>query len=109
MQNSSMEYINKLHAIVIVSEDNLFVTHCLCFIRTIHEDAFVERVFGLEDFVVLLRELIKEGFDAAWIIIDHKTKGNEMLSMYKEIEQFKELLELKTQVGMDDYHEFQEI
>jgi hypothetical protein len=32
-----------------------------------------------------------------------------MLSMYKEIEQFKELLELKTQVGMDDYHEFQEI
>lgn len=105
----SMEYLNKLQAIVIVSEDNLFVTHCLCFISTIHKDAFVERVFGIEDFVVLMRELIKEGFDAAWIIIDHKTKGNEMLSLYREIEQFTELLELKTQVGMDDYHEFQEI
>lgn len=104
-----MEYLNKLQAIVIVSEDNLFFTHCLCFIRTIHADAFVERVFELEDFVVLMRELIKEGFDAAWIIIDHKTKGNEMLSLYREIEQFKELLQLKTQVGMDDYHEFQEI
>ena len=104
-----MDYLNKLHAIVIVSEDKLFVTHCLCYIRSIHEDAFVERVFGLEDFVVLMRELIKEGFDAAWIIIDHNTKGNEMLSMYKEIEQFKELLELKTQVGIDYYHEFQEI
>jgi len=104
-----MDYLNKLNAIIIVSEDNLFVTVCLCFIRTIHEDAFVERVFGLEDFVVLMRELIKEEFDAAWIIIDHKTKGNEMLSLYKEIEQFKKVMDIQTQVGMNGYHEFQEV
>ena len=54
-------------------------------------------------------ELIKEEFDAAWIIIDHKTKGNEMLSLYKEIEQFKKVIDIQTQVGMNGYHEFQEV
>jgi hypothetical protein len=104
-----MDYHNKLKAIVIVSEDNLFVTHCLSSIRTIHEEAFVERVFGFEDFVVLMRELIKEAFDFGWIIIDHKTRGEDIILLYKEIEQFKKVIDIQTQVGMNGYHVFQEV
>ena len=46
-----------LFAVVIISADILFVVQCLQLMRTKYEYAFVERVFGKEDFSVLLNEL----------------------------------------------------
>jgi hypothetical protein len=91
-----------LHAVILISEDNLFVIHCINLLRTIHENAFYERVFGKEDFEVLMSELLKEGFNAALIIIDNRTKGNEIISLFKIIRQFERAMKLEIKLGIED-------
>lgn len=92
-----------LHAVIIISEDNLFVIHCINLLRTINENAFFERVFGKEDFEVLMNELLKEGFNTAWIIIDDKTKVNEIIALFKIIREFESKMNLDIKVGIDSY------
>lgn len=98
-----------LHAIILVSEDNLFVIHCINHLRTPHENAFFERVFGKEDFEVLMSELQKEGFNAAWIIIDDKTKGNEIIDFFKIIREFESKMTLDIKVGVEGYFNTEKI
>ncbi len=91
-----------LHAVIVISDDNLFVIHCINLLRTIHENAFYERVFGKEDFEVLMHELQKEGFNAAWIIIDNMTKGDEIIALFKIIRQFERVMKLEIKLGLED-------
>jgi len=100
-QTTTMYKLENLHAIILISEDNLFVIHCINLLRTIHENAFYERVFGKEDFAVLIRELQKEGFNAAWIVIDNKTKGDEIIALFKIIREFESKMTLDVKVGID--------
>jgi hypothetical protein len=91
-----------LNAVVIISEDNLFITNCKNKQHTIQENAFFEHVFGIEVFKLLMSELHKEGFNKVWIIIDHKIKGDELLVYNLEIEYFKSLMLIRVQVGIAD-------
>jgi len=102
-QTTTMYQPENLHAVILISEDNLFVIHCINLLRTIHENAFFERVFGKEDFEVLMNELNKEGFNAAWIIIDDKTKGNEIIALFKIIRDFESKMNLDVKVGVEGY------
>jgi hypothetical protein len=96
-------------AIIIVTEDNLFLTYCLQFILFKFPHLFIERSFGIEDFSVLITELIKEEFQSCLVIIDHKTKGNELLHFDRFIESIKNELVIEVQLGLDEYYEFQEV
>jgi hypothetical protein len=91
-----------LFAIIIISEDNLFVVQCLHLMRTKYEHAFIERVFGKEDFSVLLNELQKEEFTEGYIIIDSQIRGEEMLAIYKLIERHKAFMNLNIHIGIDE-------
>lgn len=91
-----------LFAIVIISEDNLFVVECLQLMRTKYEHVFIERVFGKEDFSVLLNELQKEEFTEGYIIIDSQIRGEEMLAIYKLIERYKAFMNLNIHIGIDE-------
>jgi len=94
-----------LNAVVIVSEDNKFVVNCVEYHRTIHENSFFERVFGKEDLEVLLIELKKEGFSRCWIIINPNVNGDEMIAIYKLIEQLKLQMMLNLELGLENYLE----
>lgn len=94
-----------LNAVVIVSEENKFVINCINYQRTIHENSFFERVFGKEDLEVLLSELKKEGFSNCWIIINPNIKGDDMLAIYRLVEQFQLLMTLNIELGPENYVE----
>ena len=94
-----------LNAVVIVSEENKFVINCINYQRTIHENSFFERVFGKEDLEVLLSELTKEGFSNCWIIINPNIKGDDMLAIYRLVEQFQLLMTLNIELGPENYVE----
>jgi hypothetical protein len=70
--------------------------------RTKYEHAFIERVFGKEDFSVLLNELQKEEFTEGYIIIDSQIRGEEMLAIYKLIERYKAFMNLNIHIGIDE-------
>lgn len=96
---------NILNAVVIISEDNLFVAGCKKSLNTTHEDAFFGRVYGYEDFKVLTSELHKEYFSYVRVIIDEKIKNDEILAIYREIELFKQLIQFSAQVGLKECFE----
>jgi hypothetical protein len=98
-----------LQAVILISEDNLFVTHCINLLHSIYENAFYERSYGKEDFAVLMNELQKEGFNAAWIIIDDKTKGNEIIELFKIIREFESKMTLDIKVGVEGYFNIEKI
>ncbi len=96
-------------AILIVTEDNLFLTYCLQFILFKFPHLFIERSFGIEDFSVLITELIKAEFQSCLVIIDHKTKGNELILFDRFIHSIEHQLTIDVQLGLDEYYEFQEV
>ena len=96
-------------AIIIVTEDNLFLTYCLQFILFKFPHLFIERSFGIEDFSVLITELIKEEFQSCLVIIDHKTKGNELILFDRFILSIQHQLTIDVQLGLDEYYDFQEV
>ena len=96
-------------AILIVTEDNLFLTYCLQFILFKFPHLFIERSFGIEDFSVLITELIKEEFQSCLVIIDHRTKGNELILFDRFIHSIQHQLTIDVQLGLDEYYEFQEV
>jgi hypothetical protein len=104
-----MEKREEYKAIIIVTEDNLFLTYCLQHILFKWPNLFIEHSFGIEDFSVLITELIKEEFQSCLVIIDHKTKGNELLYFDRFIESIKNELVIDIQLGLDEYYEFQEV
>jgi hypothetical protein len=104
-----MEKREEYKAIIIVTEDNLFLTYCLQHILFKWPNLFIEQSFGIEDFSVLITELIKEEFQSCLVIIDHKTKGNELLYFDRFIESIKNELVIDIQLGLDEYYEFQEV
>ena len=104
-----MEKQEAYKAILIVTEDNLFLTYCLQFILFKFPHLFIERSFGIEDFSVLITELIKEEFQSCLVIIDHKTKGNELILFDRFILSIQHQLTIDVQLGLDEYYEFQEV
>ena len=104
-----MEKREEYKAIIIVTEDNLFLTYCLQFILFKFPHLFIERSFGIEDFSVLITELIKEEFQSCLVIIDHKTKGNELILFDRFIHSIEHQLTIDVQLGLDEYYEFQEV
>lgn len=108
-QTLSMSKQENLQAVILISEDSLFVTHCLNLIHINNENAFYERVFGKEDFAVLMSELQKEGFNDVCVIIDDKTKGNEMHALFKIIREFESKMTLDIKVGVEGYFKSERI
>jgi hypothetical protein len=96
-------------AILIVTEDNLFLTYCLQHILFKWPNLFIERSFGIEDFSVLIMELIKEDFIKCLVIIDHKTKGNELILFDRFIHSIRNQLTIEVQIGLDEYNKNQEV
>jgi hypothetical protein len=95
-------------AIVVFSEDNLFLVRCLHLIKEINRDSFIERVHEVEDLSIFLSELVIEKFDLVFIIIDYKVKGDSMAHSFRELEKFNHKIELKVQLGMDNLNDLME-
>lgn len=69
-------------AVIIFSDDNLFVRFVLMKLRDDHFDALVERSRDIEHFTLLIEEFIKENITDVRVICD----GNLALGIIFEVE-----------------------
>ena len=69
-------------AVIIFSDDNLFVRFVLMKLRDDHFDALVERSRDIEHFTLLIEEFIKENITDVRVICD----GNLALDVIFEVE-----------------------
>jgi len=90
-------------AIIIVSEDSLFVSLALFKLKEDYIDAIVERAIGIEDFEILLIELINEGICSIQVICDGALSINEMSEIEEIIDNYSNQIVFKLIKGMEEY------
>lgn len=89
-------------AIVIISEDSLFVAAIIGKICISELDVLIERAIGLSDFKILLDELLNEGFTEIKVIVDRNISMDE----YMEIEKYSNSTHSDKSIKMYQEHDF---
>jgi len=96
------------NAVLIVSEDNWFVTKVLSKLREEQLNALVERCHTISDFKVMMEELIIDQFNSVLIITDYNENTETFRAIEKFIENNEELINVTIQLGSELIGEFQE-
>lgn len=96
------------NAVLIVSEDNWFVTKVLSKLREEELNAFVERCHTISDFKAMMEELIIDQFNAVLIITDYNENTETFRSIEKFTENKEELINVTIQLGSELIGDFQE-
>ncbi|HBW86799.1 MAG TPA: hypothetical protein DEF82_08715 [Crocinitomicaceae bacterium] len=96
------------NAVLIVSEDNWFVTKVLSKLREEQLNALVERCHTISDFKVMMEELIIDQFNAVLIITDYNENTETFRAIEKFIENNEELINVTIQLGSELIGDFQE-
>jgi len=96
------------NAVLIVSEDNWFVTKVLSRLREEQLNALVERCHTISDFKVMMEELIIDQFNSVLIITDYNENTETFRAIEKFIENNEELINVTIQLGSELIGEFQE-
>ena len=96
------------NAVLIVSEDNWFVTKVLSKLRKEQLNALVERCHTISDFKVMMEELIIDQFNAVLIITDYNENTETFRAIEKFIENNEELINVTIQLGSELIGDFQE-
>ena len=97
-----------LNAVLIVSEDNWFVTKVLSKLREEQLNALVERCHTIYDFKVMMEELIIDQFNSVLIITDYNENTETFRAIEKFIENNEELINVTIQLGSELIGDFQE-
>lgn len=90
-------------AIVIISEDSLFVTSIIGKISISEMEVLIERAIGLVDFKILIDELIREGFIEIKVIVDPKITFDD----YLEIEKYTNSMYSDRNIKLYQEHDFE--
>jgi hypothetical protein len=96
------------NAVLIVSEDNWFVTKVLSKLREEQLNALVERCHTISDFKVMMEELIIDQFNSVLIITDYNENTETFRAIEKFIENNEELINVTIQLGSELIGDFQE-
>jgi len=96
------------NAVLIVSEDNWFVTKVLSRLREEQLNALVERCHTISDFKVMMEELIIDQFNSVLIITDYNENTETFRAIEKFIENNEELINVTIQLGSELIGDFQE-
>jgi len=96
------------NAVLIVSEDNWFVTKVLSILREEQLNALVERCHTISDFKVMMEELIIDQFNSVLIITDYSEDTETFRTIEKFIENNEELINVTIQIGSELIGDFQE-
>ena len=96
------------NAVLIVSEDNWFVTKVLSKLREEQLNALVERCHTISDFKVMMEELIIDQFNSVLIITDYSEDTDTFRAIEKFIENNEELINVTIQIGNESNCDFQE-
>ncbi|MEY3084944.1 MAG: hypothetical protein RL037_1124 [Bacteroidota bacterium] len=95
-----MESLN-FNAVLIVSEDNCFVTKVLSKLREVQLNALIERCHTVADFKVMMEELIIDQFNSVLIITDFSEVTDTYLTMVKFVKNNAELINVTIQLGRE--------
>jgi hypothetical protein len=95
-------------AIIIVSDDSLFVSFALLKLKEDYIDTIIERAIGTEDFEILLEELKDEGICSVWVLCDGNLSINEISEIEEILDRYSDQIELSISRGMQEYYEIQE-
>ncbi len=77
---------NKLHfALIIFSEDLLYVSSVSGKFNLIENDVLIEQCTAFSDFQILINDLIKEGFNEINILIDPRISFDDYLNIEKNL------------------------
>ena len=96
------------NAVLIVSEDNWFVTKVLSKLREEQLNALVERCHTISDFKVMMEELIIDQFNSVLIITDYSEDTDTFRAIEKFIENNEVLINVTIQIGSELIGDFQE-
>ena len=92
-------------AVIIFSDDNLFVRFTLMKLRDDHFDALIERSHDIEHFTLLIEEFVKENITDVRVICD----GNLAMDVIYEVEdildQFGDQIDFEYTRGMEESHD----
>lgn len=89
-------------ALIIISEDLLFVSSIIGKTSFSVKEVLIERAIGITDFKVLLDELIKEGFSEIKVLVDPKISFDE----YFEIEKYSKITFGDRNIKLYQEHDF---
>lgn len=95
-------------AVIIFSDDNLFVRFTLMKLRDDHFDALIERSHDIEHFTLLIEEFVKENITDVRVICD----GNLAMDVIYEVEdildKFGDQIDFEYTRGMEESYDYYE-
>jgi hypothetical protein len=95
-------------AIIIVSEDSLFVSLALFKLKEDYIDAIVERAIGIEDFEILINDLNNQGIYSIQVICDGDLSINEVSEMEDIIDKYANEIAFNISKSWTEYNEVYE-
>ncbi len=95
-------------AIIIFSSDSLFVSLSLSKLKEDQFDSIIERAIGIEDFEILINDLINEGICSIQVICDGDLSINEVSEMEDIIDKYANEIAFNISKGWTEYNEVYE-
>ena len=95
-------------AIIIFSCDSLFVSLALTKLKEDQFDSIIERAIGIEDFEILINDLINEGICSIQVICDDDLSINEVSEMEDIIDKYANEITFSLSKGWAEYNEVYE-
>ena len=95
-------------AVIIFSEDNLFIKYSLMKLREDHVDSIIERSINVDDFIVLIEEFLSEGLSEIKVICDGNSSLNDINEIEEIIEKYSKTINFSYSKGIEDLFYFHE-
>lgn len=95
-------------AVIIFSEDNLFVKFTLMKLRDDHFEALIERSRDVEHFTLLLDEFIKENLTNVRVICDGNLALDVIFELEDLLDKYSDQIDFEYHRGIEEYYDYNE-
>ena len=95
-------------AVIIFSDDNIFVRFTLMKLRDDHFDALIERSHDIEHFTSLIEEFIKENITDVRIICDGNLALDVVFELEDLLDEYSDQIEFEYHRGIEESYDYYE-
>lgn len=96
-------------AIIIFSNDKLFISYVNFHYREENIDTVIDRVVDTEELVILLDACVQEEINSIKLICDNKLSINELTEIEEIMDSYANQMEFEFKKGIEEYYEFQDL